>query len=184
MRGSRVAVAVVLLAAGCGGSSDGDGPKVLPSPSPTALMSATPSATSVATGKDAPTPEGAAEFAKFFYAEISRGFAERDPSIVSSLSLPTCKTCKLYVDSVAYVRDKGQRVEGGVFRIKFAVGSGEGKSEAVVDVGFDFMESKIFSRSGALADTTPAMAGVEEQMALKRVDGVWKVATLKRVVRK
>ena len=49
----------------------------------------------------------------------------RSPSatrpIVSRLSLPTCKTCKLYVDSITGIRDSNERVEGGGFKITFAV---------------------------------------------------------------
>ena len=176
-----VAVLGMLALAGCS-SSSADTPQALPSLSASPSPSAVPSA--VPTGKDAPTPEGAAAFVRFFYSEISRGFAERDPSIVSRLSAPTCKTCKLYVDSIAEIRDKNQRSEGGDFTITFAVAPADAGASPRVDVGWDFAAAVLYDASGKVIERDPPMKGVEEEVQLMRVGQSWRVATVKRVVKR
>jgi len=180
----RALAGVVLLGvvalAGC--SSSSAEPQVLPSLSAAPSRSAVPSASP--TGKDAPTPEGAAAFVRFFYAEISRGFAERDPSIVSALSAPTCKTCKLYIDSIAEIRDKNQRLKGGGFKILFAVAPSGSVGTARVDVQYDFARAEFVDASGKVVQTTPTTKGVEEELELIRVGGSWRIATVKQVIHK
>ena len=178
MRVGVAGVLLALLASACGGSSE-SGPRVLPSVS--VSPSASASASAVPTGINAPTAQGAADFVRFFYAEITRAFAERDPSIVSALSLPSCKTCKLYIDSIASIRAKNQRVEGGGFRITFAVAPGDAGATATVDVGFDFGAARIVDAGGRVVRSDPAQPRQEDQVALHRVGDVWRVATIKSV---
>ena len=102
MRTRTGAVLLVLLASACGGSSE-SGPRVLPSVS--VSPSASASASAVPTGINAPTAQGAADFVRFFYAEITRAFAERDPSAVQRLSTDSCDTCRQYVTSLTKLRD-------------------------------------------------------------------------------
>jgi hypothetical protein len=168
-------VGVVALTA-CGDSSAE--PRVLPSLSAPASPSPSPIPTGPAAAHDA------AEFVKFFYAEISRGFAERDPEIVSALSLPTCKTCKLYVDSIRQLREQNQRLVGGGFKITLAVAPADTAETARVDLMYDFPASRIVDGDGRTVETNPAMSKVEEQVALTRVDTAWRVASIKRVVHK
>ena len=171
-----VALAGAVALTGCGDSS-ADEPRVLPSVSP---HSASPSASPVPTGPAA--AHDAAPFVRFFYAEISRGFAERDPEIVSNLSLPTCKTCKLYVDSITGVRDRNEHVQGATFKINFAVAPADtSATSARVDVGWDFPGATFFDATGKQIQESPAMKGVEELVNLNRIDGVWKVATVQRI---
>ncbi|MDX6197232.1 MAG: hypothetical protein QOJ79_383 [Actinomycetota bacterium] len=174
-----VAASAALVSA-CGGSS-GE-PRTAPpvSTSPAAASSPAPS------GIDAATPEGASEFVRFFYAEISRAFQARDPEIVRRLVLPTCKTCKLYIDSITGIRDENQRFVGGGFAIKFAVAPADAGSTgtARVDVGFDYAGGQFVDAAGKVLLSEPAEKNVEEQVALSRVDGRWKVATVKTVTKK
>lgn len=174
-----LALVGVVALTGCGDST-ADEPRVLPSLS--VAPSASPSPAPIPTGPAA--AHDAAEFVKFFYAEISRGFAERDPEIVSTLSLPTCKTCKLYVDSIASVRDNDQRSEGGDFEITFAVAPADTGATARVDVGFDFEAAVLYDSAGQVIERTPAKTGIEEQVELTRVGSSWRVATMKRVVKR
>ncbi len=169
---------LVVLLSGCTGSEGG--PRVLPSASVPPSASASPAPT----GINAPTAQGASEFVRFFYAEISRGFAERDPAIVSRLSLPTCKTCKLYVDSITQIRLKDQRPVGGDFTITFAVAPADSGARARVNVGFDFAAYVLYDATGKVVEREKAQANVEEQVELRREGDVWRVATVKRVVRR
>ena len=175
-----VVVAAGLLLPACS-SSDADEPRVLPSASAAASPSASPSPSPAASGPA--VARDAAKFVEQFYALVSRGFAERDPSGVEAVSLPTCKTCKLYIDSIEQLRDKDQRFEGGGFDIEFAVAPADSAATARVDVKFDFRASRVLSADGAIVDTYPAMQDVEEQVNLQMLDGEWRVVTIKRVVR-
>src|SRR3954453_18268511 len=102
--------AVAGLSAACGGSSGGQA-KTLPPVSSSPAAATSP--TAVPTGINAPTPEGAADFVKFFYGEVSRAYVERDPDSIRALVLPSCKTCKRYIDTITELRDKNERFEGG-----------------------------------------------------------------------
>jgi hypothetical protein len=174
-------VVAALALSGCGGSS-ADQPQSLPtlaSAAPSTSPPTSPPSAGAAVAKDA------AAFVKSFYAQITAGFQQRDPSLVSDLSLPTCKTCKLYIDSITELRDKNQRLQGGGFKIVFAVAPGDtNAATARVDVKFDFAEARVMDANGGVVQRTPAQAGVEEQVALTRVGAEWRVATIKRVVRK
>lgn len=151
---------------------------------PPAASAPSPAVVVVPAAARAATPEGAAAFARFFYAQITRGFQLRNPALVSDLSLKTCKTCKLYVDSITAVRDMGQRVEGGTFYLTFAVSPQVNNSQAArVDVGWIFNGAVFYGADGAVAERHSRQQQ-EEQVALVRVDGSWRVATVKRVVHK
>jgi hypothetical protein len=90
----------------------------------------------------------------------------------------------LYVDSIAAVRDNNQRSEGGDFKITFAVAPADTGSTARVDVGFDFEAAVLYDAAGNVVERTPAKTGVEEQVELQRVGSAWRVATMKRVVKR
>lgn len=177
LRAAAGAVALTALAA-C--SSDPAPPSTLPSLS--AAPSTSPSAAAVPSEAAAATPEGAAEFARFFYAQVTRGFQTQDSSLVSALSLPTCKTCSNYVRSIDSVRADKLTVEGGDFQLYLAVAPGQGQpSEARVDVGWDFTAVKYLNEAGEVVEEGPAVSRVEEQLDLVRIDGEWRVEAITRI---
>ncbi len=171
-----VAVAVALT--GC--VSDPEPPSTLPSL--TGTPSAAPSVSPLPSAISAPTPEGATEFARYFYSQVSQGFQRQDPSLVSRLSLPSCKTCANYVASIIAVKDQGLQVEGGEFDLFLAVSPAQDDPrQARVDVGWNFRRVVYKDRSGAIVDEGEPVEGVEEQLDLVRDGDEWRVKTIKRV---
>ncbi len=178
LRAVTVVAVCAALAAGC--SSDPQLPSTLPAltgdPSAVPTVSPLPSAIS------APTPQGATEFARYFYAQVSEGFQRQDPSLVSRLSLPSCKTCANYVASINTVKEQGLKVEGGEFELFLAVSPAqEDPSQARVDVGWNFRRVVYKDSSGAIVDEGEPVQGVEEQVDLVRDGGQWRVKNITRV---
>lgn len=175
---AMAAVVQVTLTA-CGGSSSGVARTLPPvTTRPTTSVSAQP----VPSGIAAPTPEGASQFARYFYAQITHAFATKDPSLIEAISLPTCKTCALYAGSVALVRAKNQRVQGGEFAITFAASPPDAKSlSSRVDIGWNFAGATFYDSSGKVIERHPPQRGVEEQVQLLRSGDRWVVAEVTRV---
>ncbi|MCU1672660.1 MAG: hypothetical protein JWN77_773 [Frankiales bacterium] len=178
----RVLLGVVVLAAGltaCGGSS-AEQPKTLPT---LASVSAAPSPSAVAVPSEAAgeTPQAAGEFAKYVYAELERAFATKDNSTIARLSLPSCKTCKLYVGSVQRLREMNESITPVRFTVRSAVSPGEFNGVTSVDVTFDFNGSRRTASDGSLLLEEKPQKGVEEELDLKRVNGEWRIAAIKRI---
>lgn len=184
MRALALTLALTAALAGCGGSS-ADKPQTLPPVTVSPSASPSPAASPIPSGINAATPQGASEFVKYYFAEISRAFRLRDPAIVQNLSLPTCKTCKLYVDSIGGIRDRNERFVSPGFRFTFAVApadTGRGAT-ARVDIGYVYGGGVFYDAGGKVLAREPREA-LEEQVALARGEAGWRVATIKRVARR
>jgi hypothetical protein len=170
----------VLVLSACDGSS-ADEPPILPS------LSASPSASSSAptampTGRDAPTAQGAAEFAKYFYSQIETAFATRDPSLVSGLSAPGCTSCRQYVQSLTKLRNNNERVEGFDIVVSAAIAPASTTPvETRVDVVWSYGGAKRYDAEGRLIREEPPTKGIEEQVNLVRLGNSWRVAEIKRI---
>ncbi|MCA1712219.1 MAG: hypothetical protein LC789_11525 [Actinobacteria bacterium] len=176
------AVVAALTLTGCGGSS-AEEPQSLPtlesvaaspSPSPSAVVAVPPEAAGE-------TPQAAAEFAKFFYKQVERAFATKNPGLISRLSLPTCETCAVYVESLTELRDNNESVEGGHFTVTSAVSPGAINGVTPVDVSVNFSGSVRKDSSGKVIEQEEPMNRVEEELQLKRSSGVWIIAEIKRI---
>jgi hypothetical protein len=175
---AAAALTVTAGVAGCGGSAGS--PQALPSLSPAA--SASPPPSPVPTGVQASTtsPEAAAEFAKFFYAEIEQAFATKDPERIARLSLPSCRTCAAYVTSIKKLRDNGERLEGGQFKIKFAAAPGLENGKASVDVQWVYSGSIRYAANGSVIRRTASLPA-EEEVDLVSSGVGWRIAAVKRI---
>jgi hypothetical protein len=172
-----VGIAALVLS-GCGGSS-AEEPQTLPTlasvaASPSPSVAALPSAAAGA------TPQAAAEFAKFFYAQVEEGFKTKNPGLVSSISLPSCKTCANYVNSLTVLRDKNERLEGGHFLVKFAESPGAEGGKTSVDVQVAYSGSTRYAADGTVVRKTPPLV-IDEELDLVRMSDTWRVAAVKRV---
>jgi hypothetical protein len=177
-------VSVVLSAC----ADDEPGARALPPASPQASASAsaggspTPAAVAVPSAAQAGTPQGAAEFARFFYSEVAVGFQTQSPDRVSQLSLPACETCQRYVASIAEAKHNDWRVEGGDFRLLFAEApSAHPSGTSVIDVAWDFEPAVYYDASGEKIHEAPAVQGVEETVRLQRHDESWVVEEITTV---
>ncbi len=178
LRAVTVVAVCAALAAGC--SSDPQLPSTLPAltgdPSAVPTVSPLPSAIS------APTPEGATEFARYFYAQVEQAYTRRDPALISRLSAPGCKACERFVTSVTRLRDRDERTEGLVYNISFAQAPATDGKEARVDVIYSGPEVVRYDSQGQVVNREPAAVNTEEQVNLIRSpSGGWLVAEILRV---
>lgn len=174
------ALAGAIALSGCGGSSSAE-PQVLPTVQPSSAAATTAAPSVSPSGKDAPTPEGAAAFARFVYAEIERAFVARDPSIVEAVSTPGCVSCKNFIESIKGVRDGNGRVEGYRIDVRVAVAPGGTGQTARVDIIRDSTANIEYDRAGRVVSKEPGLRGIEEQMNLVRVNESWRVANIIRI---
>lgn len=169
---------VVAVVGACSG--DEEQPRALPSAAPTAAAP-TPTAGPVPTEAQAETPEGAAAFARFFYAEVQRAFAEKDPAIVERLSAPSCETCKLFVASLTTLRDNDESASPVRYDIKAAESPAITGEEAIVTVLYDGPAIQRFDAAGAVIREEPAVVDAQEQMLLVRGPRGWLVSEIQAV---
>jgi hypothetical protein len=174
---AAAALTVTAGVVGCGGSAGS--PQALPSLSPAA--SASPPPSPVPTGVQAPTAQGAAEFVRFFYGQIERGFAVRDPQLVAALSLPSCTACGNYIRSMTKLRANNERAEGFKITLKSAVAPADTGRQARVDVSWSYPGATRYDASGKVIRREPATRGIEEQVDLVRVGDEWRVTEIHRI---
>lgn len=176
LTGWAVAAAVGLTA--CGGSS-AEEPRSLPT---LASVAASPSpVANVPSEAAGETPQAAEAFARFVFSEIERAFRTKNPELVSRLSLPACKSCKLYVDSIARLRDMNETLTGGDFDVTYAASPGESAGVTSVSVTYNFSGATRTDSGGKVIRKEPAARGIQDEVDLKRVSGEWRVAAIRRV---
>ena len=160
--------------AGC--SSHADKPRVLPTLAPTSASPApSPSPVPKPTGIEAATPQGAAAFARYWYAQITEAYKRRDPELIRRLSAPSCRPCSRFVDSIAAVRDEGQRVSGVVYTITLAEAPAISGPYVRVDVIYNVPEALRFDRAGKVVEREAAATGRQVELTLVRRGTTWLV---------
>ena len=177
---ARVRTAALLCAvllAGC--SSESERPTTLPPVSAAPSASASAAASVVPVKAQAETPEGAAAFARFWYEEIGRAFADKDPEIIRRLSAPGCETCGLFVSSLTKLRQNDERTTAVIYDIVFAEAPAIDGSEARVDVVYDSPAIKRYDASGKIIREEPAVEGFAETLVLDRSSGRWLVSEVR-----
>ena len=171
---------VAALAAGCG--EDQEQPQALPSVAVTTATTApSPTSAPVPTEAQAETPQGAAAFARFFYAEVQRAFAEKDPVIVERLSAPDCETCDLFVNSLTKLRDNNESASSVRYDIKAAESPAVEGDKVIVTVLYDGPAVQRFDAAGAVISEEPAVVDAQEQMVLVRGAEGWLVSEIQAV---
>jgi hypothetical protein len=180
-RAAWIVVLTAALLSGC--NSDAAEPAPLPSvdasglaeSSPSPSPSPTPAVEAVPPAAQEPTPDGAAAFARFFYAAVTRGYAEKDPEVVQQLSAPGCSACERFVASMTALRDDGETVTPVVYNIVSAEAPGFDGTKARVDVMYNSPEIVRRDRSGNIIRTEPDVTGFLEQLTLVRGPSGWLV---------
>lgn len=127
------------------------------------------------------TPQAAAAFARFFYAQITRAYETNDPSLIQRLSASGCKACQRYVASVRQARDQHERVTGVEYKIRFAEAPALQGSAARVDVIYDAPATRRYADSGQLLETEPAVTGYKTELMLVRTGSSWQVVSEQQV---
>lgn len=169
VRRNAAFVVLLTLIAGCGSGA---------SSHPRALPKLGPSAVAVAPAKEA-TAAGAVAFARLFYASITEAFATADPTLVSSLSEPTCRTCALYIATLTKLRDRHERTTPVTFTLHFAVAPATDGKTARVEVQYDVPASTRYDAAGRVIYREQASVRVNETVTLVRHGTSWLVVEMR-----
>ena len=170
-------VAVVVSLSGCGGGEPAATAlrPVSPVASAAAPTAAVASPVPVPSAAQAETPEGAAEFARFFYAEVERAYEALDPAIVSQLSAPACEACAKFVRTLTITRERGERYVGVAYDLALAEAPADDAPRTVVTIVYDAPPVVLYASDGSVISREPGLQGVEEELELVRGGGSWLV---------
>ena len=161
-----------------------------PTGSPTASSPTTAASTSVTSpataGSGAPpldtpfTREGAESFARYWFAEFDRAYAQLDPSIIAAISTPTCVSCQAYLRDLRDTKAAGQSYQQGERALLFVVSAlFEGNSTSVL-VTFATKELLVVDASGVVIQRLPAEPKVVVDVDLSRRGTSWVVREVTR----
>jgi hypothetical protein len=176
---TAAALGAAVLLAGCGGGED-EGPAATLPP-----VTADPTPSATAAGEVPPaaqeaTPEGAAEFGRYFYETIDRAFKTLDTTELEAISAPECEVCQRYVTSIRGIAAEGQRVEGYDITVTEALAPGEtGEAQtAQATVIYDSTLGRIVAASGEVVLEEPARTQVVSSLQLMRGEAGWTVLSV------
>lgn len=173
---ARLGAALLVLSLGAAGCSSGEEPEAGPTlPPVTEAPSPTPDADAVPSQATEATPEGAAEFARFFYSQVERAYVEKEPRYISELAADGCVACESFVESVSQLRDEGQRIVGATYEIVSAEAPPVAGDTARVDVVYNGPEAVRYDSGNNVLNREPALTFANEQVNLILVDGSWRV---------
>lgn len=167
-------LAAALAVSACSDDEPAAGPTLPPI---TETPSATPTAQAIPTEATAATPEGAAEFVRYFYESVQRAYETADPSLVEVLSAEGCTSCSNFIDSVADLRDAQETVADFSLDVVDVQAAGLSAAASTVNavVVLDVSEYVRESSSGTVVAREPAADGAVNDVQLIRVDGAWLV---------
>lgn len=167
------AVALALLAAGCSDGGDGEVSPTLPPI--TDAPSESPTAVAVPSEATAATPEGAAEFVRFYYAQLELAYAEADPALIADISAPDCSTCNNYVESLTDLRDSGSSVEPYSIRVTNVEPGGVADDAATTPavVMLDISEYVRLDAQGDEVTREAPVTGAVQDVRLSRSGSSW-----------
>jgi len=169
-------VALAALAVGCSEGGDGETSPTLPPV--TAAPSESPTAEAVPNEATAATPEGAAEFVRFFYETVEQSYQSQDPNAVRSLSAEGCMACKAFIDTI-----EGLRADGAKVREDYAVevvsveapGLVAGQTSLTALAIIDVAEFVRLGADGQVTTREPALDDVAQNVTLRRDGASWQV---------
>jgi hypothetical protein len=86
-------------------------PAITESPSPSPEPDAVPPQATEA------TPEGAAEFVRYWFDSLNQAAQDGDTETLKAVSDPACETCSRFISSIENLYGPGGRIEGGQFNV-------------------------------------------------------------------
>ena len=176
MRVRRTAPSTLVLALVCsalvGGCSARD---ARPVSLPRVASSSSVVAEGVPAAAAAATPSGAAAFTRFWYSEITRAWAARDPDIIRGLSAPGCEVCDRYISSMTGARQRNEHVEGVVFTLRLVESQAIEQGVARVSVIYDEPARRALDAAGKVVLREPAFHGRQQTVTLIRSGASWRV---------
>jgi len=182
-------LAASMLLTGCGGESKPDAsPSSTAASSPTTTAPPTTSAsptptTKATTDPDIPaaarvhTPAGAEAFVRYFFSQLNRSWSTADPSLLSPLSAPGCKTCAAFTASAAEFASKNQHYKGAVFSVTSIAALGQGpRGQEVLVIGKQ-EPGAIVNSAGSVVKASVAQSG-KFVVSLKWTGNGWSISEL------
>lgn len=172
-----MALSLVLL--GCG--ADESKPTVLP-PVPSSSSAAPSQAMSAPAAQRAvETPEEAAAFARYFFAElVNEAYRSLETSAITRVSADECNSCANIVSDVARLRDARHSVAGRRFVIEFAEAAPAGRGEGfVVDLRFSADRYLEVDDAGVVIRDVPPRSKQDAQAKVVRVNDSWVVTGIR-----
>ena len=169
---------MTVVLSGC--TSDEGDPTVL-SPAPSASSTAAP--LQVPPEATADTPQGAAAFARFFFADVvNRAYETMDTRTITALSASQCNSCKNIVSDIERVREAGHEVAGQRFVIEFAEAAPAGSDgDVVVDFRFSADRYREMDNSGQVIRDVAPRVKQDAQVKLIRSGDGWLVSGIQMV---
>jgi hypothetical protein len=187
--------AFVLTGALVGCSGDEREPSTLPplpsakAPSaPPSAPTSTPGALSPASAEplpseaQAPTPAGAAAFARYFFEQVNAAYTLGRPELIANLSDDGCGSCASVAKDVARLVGVGHSVDGQRYKLSVAEAApADAEGRVVVDFRFDadpYIERDARKRIVREFPSEPSQDG---QVALAQQGGQWLVQAIRLV---
>ena len=164
-------------------SSTPTGSPTASSPTTAASTSATPPATA---GSGAPPPdtpftrEGAESFARYWFAEFDRAYAQLDPSIIAAISTNECVSCKAFQRDLRQTKAAGQTYRGGEGLLKDVVSAPLNGQSAIVLVVYATKELQVVDSSRLVVQSLPAQGKIVVNIDLRWRQTSWVVAEVTR----
>jgi thiol-disulfide isomerase/thioredoxin len=179
VRWLSVLVLPVLALTACGSDDDPPAATLPPISSSTPTPTATPSA--IPTEATAATPEGAAEFVRFFYERVERAYATKNPSLIEALTTPACDTCRRVTDAVAQLQTENASVSNyrlDVVDVAVPAVSGD-MPQVNATVVLNITEFVRLDAAGNETARQPARSNAVQDLVLVRPDGEqWRVQSV------
>ncbi|HWH28565.1 MAG TPA: DUF6318 family protein [Mycobacteriales bacterium] len=169
-----VALGVTALTA----CSDDEPPSTLPK------ISASPSPSESAAGEvpeeaREATPEGAAEFVRFFYDRLEAAYAGPDPELVRPLVETSCEACARILRSLERLRKEQLQVDGHVIEVMDVVTpASQDSDKVVVTAVLRFSPYVERDARGTEVYSEPAAEQVVQDLELQRRRGAWVVTAV------
>jgi hypothetical protein len=124
------------------------------------------------------TPQGAADFGRFYWEAIGRAFKTLDTSQLEAVSSPECEVCQRYITSIQGIAAAGQRVEGNEITVTDAVAP-DGESEVTqATVFFSATAGRVVAADGSVVVEEPARPQSVSSVELRRSGDSWLVVEL------
>ena len=128
----------------------------------------------------AATSQGAAAFARFWFATLNDAARTGDTELLTAISRPDCASCSQFAQSIEQLYVSGGRIEGGVFTVVVAEAPAldSGAVTTRVTVIYDVAPTRQIGSDGKVLRSVEALSGVDGDMRLARQGGSWRVASL------
>jgi hypothetical protein len=121
-----------------------------------------------------PTPDGAAEFFRFFWATYNYSFASLDAAPLRRISAPTCKSCAAYATGIDDAKRAGARFDGGRVIVRQAVAAPDDVQRGlVVNALVDQGAAVTIARDGQTSEPEPSKPDLRVDAAVRWTGEHW-----------